>query len=206
MYQICTAADATDAYKSYLNRSSKARKNGSFPADTLEAIDAEMSETLPTLRLFGEGGPMRNDLRELLCAWVVARSDDGLGYVSCTSWVDIVLTSQTPGISHIAAMLLINMPIAQAFLSLRNFLDRPVLRSFYCNVQDEIDAYYRVFENLQADLFPTIYANCKHVGARIPESYFRSVLLEQLPFEVCCRLWDQVSSRCITVIADDRFC
>lgn len=103
-------------------------------------------------------------------------------------------------------MLLINMPIAQAFLSLRNLLDRPVLRSFYCNIQDEIDAYYRVFENLQADLFPTIYANCKHVGAKVPESYFRSVLLEQLPFEVCCRLWDQVCCTVVESAADGRSC
>lgn len=59
--------------------------------------------------------------------------------------------------------------------------------------KDEIDAFYRVFENLQADTFPKIYANCSNLGLKLPESYFRSVLVEQVPFEACCRLWDQVS-------------
>ena len=67
------------------------------------------------------------------------------------------------------------------------------MRAFYTDTIDEIDAYYRVFENLQADLFPKIFANCKNLGLKLPESYFRSMFIEQVPFETCCRLWDQVS-------------
>ena len=53
----------------------------------------------------------------MLCAWVVSRSDEGLGYVT--------------GIAKIAAMFLINMPIQTGFVVMRNLLERHCLRSFY---------------------------------------------------------------------------
>lgn len=53
----------------------------------------------------------------MLCAWVVSRSDEGLGYV--------------PGIAKIAAMFLINMPIQNGFVVMRNLLERHCMRSFY---------------------------------------------------------------------------
>jgi len=90
-------------------------------------------------------------------------------------------------------MFLLSSPPAQAFSSLANLLYRPCMRAFYTQTKDEIDAYYRVFENLQADMFPKIFANCKNLGLKLPESYFRSMFIEQVPFEACCRLWDQVS-------------
>jgi hypothetical protein len=43
-------------------------------------------------------------------------------------------------------------------------------------------------------MFPQIFANCKNLGLKVPESWFRSVLVEQVPFEAACRLWDQVSA------------
>lgn len=99
---------------------------------------------------------------------------------------------QAPYIAHLAAMLLLTSPLPTAFLALCNFLARPCLRAFFTETKDEIDAYYRVLENLQGETFPKIYANCKNLGLRLPESYFRSVLVEQIPFEACCRLWDQI--------------
>ncbi|RSH93186.1 hypothetical protein EHS25_007539 [Saitozyma podzolica] len=171
-------AMSKDAYKFYVTRAKKAVDSGRFPQDTLDRMDKEMDETLPTLKLFGPSGPMREDLKEILCAWVVYRSDSALGYASY--------------ISHLAAMFLLVSPASQAFISLCNLLHRPCLRAFFTDTKDEIDAYYRVFENLQADTFPKIYANCKNLGLRLPESYFRSLLVEQVPFEACCRLWDQI--------------
>jgi len=42
-----------------------------------------MDSTLPALHLFHrESGVMRQDLRDLMIAWTVARSDEALGYVS----------------------------------------------------------------------------------------------------------------------------
>lgn len=99
---------------------------------------------------------------------------------------------QAPYISTLGAMFLLVSPPSTAFTSLCNLLARPCLRAFYTETSDEIDAFYRVFENLEADTFPKIYANCKNLGLKVPQGWFRSVLTEQVPFEAVCRLWDQV--------------
>lgn len=42
-----------------------------------------MDATLPALHLFHrETGAMRQDLKDLMVAWTVSRSDEALGYVS----------------------------------------------------------------------------------------------------------------------------
>ncbi|BEI81104.1 hypothetical protein CcaverHIS002_0202640 [Cutaneotrichosporon cavernicola] len=167
-----------DAYKGYLRRAQRAIESGRFPADILEQLEVDLDDTLPHLHVFQRGSPVRDELKDLVCAWVVYRSDSGRGYA--------------PYITLLAAMFALVSPPAQAFLSLCNFLSRPCLHAFYTDTRDEIDAFYRVFENLQADKFPRIYANCKNLGLKLPESYFRSVLVEQVPFEAACRLWDQI--------------
>jgi TBC1 domain family member 14 len=53
----------------------------------------------------------------MLCAWVVSRSDEGLGYVQ--------------GIARITAMILLNMAPAPGFIVMKNLLERHCLRSFY---------------------------------------------------------------------------
>jgi hypothetical protein len=53
----------------------------------------------------------------MMCAWVVSRSDEGLGY--------------TLGAAKIGAMLLINMPVQQAFIVMRNLMERHCMRSFF---------------------------------------------------------------------------
>ncbi|WWC73596.1 uncharacterized protein I206_107568 [Kwoniella pini CBS 10737] len=171
-------AVSRDAYKSYVTRSEKAQKSGRFPQDILDRMELDIDKTLPTLRLFHRGSPLRDDLKELICAWVVYRSDDGQGYA--------------PYISHLSAMFLLVSPPSEAFISLINLLSRPCLRAFYSEISDEIDAYYRVLENLQADSYPKIYANCKNLGLRVPEGWFRGMLVEQIDFESVCRLWDQI--------------
>ena len=77
-----------------------------------------MLTTLPAIHIFHkETGPLHGDLKDMLCAWVVSRSDEGLGY--------------TVGAAKIAAMLLINMPAQQGFIVMRNLLERHCLRSFF---------------------------------------------------------------------------
>ncbi|RXK37992.1 hypothetical protein M231_04778 [Tremella mesenterica] len=167
-----------DVYNSYLTRARRAISSGRFPQDVMDRIESDLDDTLVTLRLFDRGSPMRDDLRDLLYAWVVQRSDEGRGYA--------------PYINLIAATLLVSSPPPTAFHTLINLLSRPCLHAFFTDTKDEIDAFYRVFENLQADRFPKIFANCKNLGLRLPESYFRSMLVDQVPFEACCRLWDQI--------------
>ena len=61
----------------------------------------------------------------ILCAWVVSRSDEGLGYVV--------------GASKIAAMFLLNMQPPAAFTSMRNLLERHCLRSFFGGISCKDD-------------------------------------------------------------------
>ena len=84
----------------------------------LDMIEDDISTTLPALHIFiKETGPLYGDLKEMLCAWVVSRSDEGLEYAF--------------GAARIAAMLLINMPSPQSFIVMRNLLERHCLRSFF---------------------------------------------------------------------------
>jgi hypothetical protein len=52
--------------------------------------------------------------------------------------------------------------------------------------------YFQIFDNLQADLFPKVYSNCKSVGVRVPSTYFTTLFLHQLPFEAAVRVWDLI--------------
>lgn len=81
-------------------------------------IQSDILATLPSLHIFlPSSGPLHDDLEDMLCAWTVARSDEGLGYVS--------------GVARIAGMLLLQMSIERAFLVMRNLMERHCVRSFY---------------------------------------------------------------------------
>jgi TBC1 domain family member 14 len=91
---------------------------GTFPPSILELMEEDIQTTLPSLKIFNrDTGPMYPDLKDMLCAWVVARSDEGLGY--------------TFGAAKIAAMLLLNMAQSPAFIVMRNLLERHCLRSMF---------------------------------------------------------------------------
>lgn len=89
-----------------------------FPRASLDLIEQDVETTLPAIHIFNkESGPLYPDLKDMLYAWVVSRSDEGLGY--------------TLGAAKIAAMLLLNMPAQQGFIVMRNLLERHCLRSFF---------------------------------------------------------------------------
>lgn len=171
-----------DTYKSCLARAQKALSSGSFPSTTVHLMEEDIGSTLPTLHIFNSSsGPLYQDVKDLLCAWVVARSDEGLGYVI--------------GASKIAAMLLLNMSAPTAFVAMRNLLERHCLRSFYGGLssRDDVEAYYRIFDTLLADRMPKIYFNFKQhqvsPAAYLPE-WVVPVFLDHLPLEACARVWD----------------
>jgi len=171
-----------DVFKSCLARANRALSAGTFPTTVLGLVEDDIRTTLPALHLFTpETGPLYQDLKDMLCAWVVARSDEGLGYV--------------PGVAKIAAMVLVNMAPGPGFLLMRNLLERHCMRSFYGGLssKDDLEAYYRIFDTLLADGMPKTYFNFKqhHIS---PASYLPDWLLplfiEHLPFEACARIWD----------------
>ncbi|RXW24021.1 hypothetical protein EST38_g1820 [Candolleomyces aberdarensis] len=122
-----------------------------------------------------------SDLKDMLYAWVVARSDEGLSYIM--------------GAARVAAMMLINLPTQNAFMVMRNLLDRHCLRSFFGGEEskDDVEAYYRIFDTLLADGMPKIYFNFKQhqlsPSAYLPD-WLIPLFLNHLPFEACARLWD----------------
>lgn len=114
----CLIIRCVDSYRNCLARAKRALSSGTFPTTTLNLIDADIRTTLPTLHIFTPNvGPMYEDLMDMLCAWVVSRSDEGLGY--------------SMGASKIAAMFILNMQPAAAFVAMRNLLERHCMSSFY---------------------------------------------------------------------------
>ncbi|CCA67166.1 hypothetical protein PIIN_00998 [Serendipita indica DSM 11827] len=169
-----------DMYRSCSARAQRAILRGTFPTNALESIEKDMDSTLPTLHLFHrETGVMREDLRDLMLAWMVAS------------------LCKTMGAARIGAMLLLNIPLPNTFLAMRNLMDRHCLRSLYGgpNAQDDVEAYYRIFDTLLADSLPKVYFNFKqhHIS---PSEYLTdwllTMFLDHLPFEACARLWDAI--------------
>ncbi|KAG6837664.1 hypothetical protein H0H93_004940 [Arthromyces matolae] len=144
-------------YRISLSRAKKALNSNMFPRDVLDTIEQDISTTLPSLHIFHpKTGPLYEELKDMLCAWVVTRSDEGLGY--------------TPGVARIAAMILINMPVQQGFVTMRNLLDRHCLRSFYGGEGTREDH----------QIVPSAYL----------KDWLLPLFLDHLPFEACARIWD----------------
>ncbi|TFK36995.1 rab-GTPase-TBC domain-containing protein [Crucibulum laeve] len=171
-----------DHYRTCLARAKRALASGIFPRETLDLIEEDVSTTLPAIHIFHkETGPLYDDLKDMLYAWVVSRSDEGLGY--------------TIGAAKIAAMVLLNMPSQQGFIVMRNLLERHLMRSFFGGERskDDVEAYYRIFDTLLADGMPKIYFNFKQhqisPAAYLPD-WLIPLFLNHLPFEACARVWD----------------
>ena len=113
-------SECADSYRGCIARGHRSISSGSFPLEAATAIEADIAATLPSIKLFlPEVGPMHSDLKDLLVAWMTSRIDEGLGFY-------------VPGTAKLGAMLLINMNSnEQAFIALRNYLERGCPRAFY---------------------------------------------------------------------------
>jgi TBC1 domain family member 14 len=110
---------SADNYRTCLARAKRALTTNTFPRETLDLIKSDITSTLPSLHIFLPGtGPLYDDLYDMLVAWMVSRFDEGLGYGE--------------GVAKITGMLLLTMSSKeQAFVVLRNLLERHCMRSFY---------------------------------------------------------------------------
>lgn len=90
-------------------------------------------------------------------------------------------------------MLLLNMPVPEAFTSLVNLIHKSVLRSFYSEDPEDREAYYRVFDTLLADHMPRVYANFMSQVVR-PSLYLRpwlsTMYIAFLPLDLATRVFD----------------
>lgn len=149
----------------------------------MSLMEADIETTLPQLHIFNKlTGPLYDDLRNLLCAWIVSRAEEGLEYVE--------------GAAKIGGMLLLNLTTpAQTFVVMRNLLERSCLRAFYGgpSSREDVEAYYRIFDTLLADGMPKVYFNFKQhqiSPADYLPDWILPLFLDHLPLEACSRIWD----------------
>ena len=119
-----------DTYRICLARAKRLLDAGTFPTTSLDQIEQDVRSTLPSLQIFHpDTGPMYGELKDMLHAWVVSRSDEGLGYVQ--------------GVARLAAMILLNMPASPGFIVMKNLLERHCMRSFYggLSAKDDVSTH-----------------------------------------------------------------
>ncbi|KAI5481595.1 TBC domain protein, Rab GTPase activator [Pseudohyphozyma bogoriensis] len=182
MWGLCIGnglAVGKTAYASALARAQKGIDDGQYPLGEKEKMEHDVEDTLPDLKLFQkDGGVMHEDLMGVLLAYSVHAGGQ---------------PRYPEGLSYLAALLLVNMPPADAFISLLNLVDKSFLKSFYGGVEDEIDAYYRIFDTLLADTMPKVYANFLQEVVR-PSLYLKPWLITAfvrfLPLDLATRVFD----------------
>ncbi|GAA5967494.1 hypothetical protein JCM11641_000566 [Rhodosporidiobolus odoratus] len=142
------------------------------------AAEEDVEGTLPTLKLFQKGGVMHDELMELLLVWSVYEKSK---------------PRYPKGLAYPAALLLVNMPVAEAFVSLVNLVEKSFLRSFYAEAPDEREAYYRTFDTLLADFLPRVYNNFSSLVLR-PSLYLTpwltTLFAAFLPLDLSTRIFD----------------
>ncbi|CAH7672617.1 rab-GTPase-TBC domain-containing protein, partial [Phakopsora pachyrhizi] len=149
-----------------------------FLDDVLCSIDKDICKTLTRLKLFQEDQPMHSDLRQVLLACSVFWRKQP--YYPAES-------------SHVAALLLINMPPADAFLRLVNLTRKLCLSYLYNQKVSEIEGFYRIFENLFSELMPKLYKKFRErrlLPSFYLEPWIRSVYISHLPLELSTRIMD----------------
>eukprot|EP01094_Clydonella_sp_ATCC50884_P001249 TRINITY_DN10931_c0_g1_i1.p1 TRINITY_DN10931_c0_g1~~TRINITY_DN10931_c0_g1_i1.p1 ORF type:complete len:456 (+),score=101.64 TRINITY_DN10931_c0_g1_i1:30-1370(+) len=144
---------------------------------TVALIELDLSRTFPAIALFQRDGPLHDQLRQVLEAYVCYRPD--IGYVQ--------------GMSYLAAMLLINVDSYEAFQCLANLLNRPMLLGFFRMDMSVIERFVEVLEGLIAMHLSKLSAYLKAYDIT-PHVYVMDWILtlftKSLPLDVASRVWD----------------
>jgi len=145
--------------------------------ETLELIQLDVSRTFPQLCIFQAGGPYYQLLHNVLGAYVCYRPD--IGYVQ--------------GMSFIAAILILNLEEAEAFIVFANLINWPCLAAFYSVEQSAMERYYSTFSSHLANNLPSIASHFSRLGLR-PDLYildwWMTLFSKCAPLDITCRIWD----------------
>lgn len=145
--------------------------------ETIDLIKLDVSRTFPQLGIFQTGGPYYQLLHNVLGAFVCYRPD--IGYVQ--------------GMSFLAAVLILNLEEAEAFIMFANLINRPVLSAFYSVNQQLMSQNYSSFSNLFSAHLPQLAAHFNRLGLR-PDLYMldwvMTLFSKAAPLDVACRIWD----------------
>ena len=145
--------------------------------ETLELIRLDVSRTFPQLCIFQEGGPYYQLLHNVLSAYVCYRPD--IGYVQ--------------GMSFIAAILILNLDEADAFIMFANLLNNPLLSAFFTVDQPRMSHYYSLFSSQLSTHLPHLHQHFSNICLK-PELYLLDWIMTLFskcaPLDVACRVWD----------------
>ncbi|XP_054585209.1 TBC1 domain family member 12 isoform X2 [Eptesicus fuscus] len=132
LYEIFLSR-AKERCKSLSETSSENDTEGVSIADreaSLELIKLDISRTFPSLYIFQKGGPYHDVLHSILGAYTCYRPD--VGYVQ--------------GMSFIAAVLILNLEEADAFIAFANLLNKPCQLAFFRVDHSMMLKYFATFE------------------------------------------------------------
>ncbi|XP_077598384.1 TBC1 domain family member 14 isoform X2 [Stigmatopora nigra] len=144
---------------------------------SLELIKLDISRTFPQLCIFQEGGPYHDVLHGILGAYTCYRPD--VGYVQ--------------GMSFIAAVLVLNLDTADAFVALANLLNRPCQMAFFRVDHGLMLTYFAAFEVFFEENLPKLFAHFKR-NKLTPDIYLIDWIFtlysKSLPLDLASRVWD----------------
>uniref|UniRef100_A0A3B3S6U9 TBC1 domain family member 14 n=1 Tax=Paramormyrops kingsleyae TaxID=1676925 RepID=A0A3B3S6U9_9TELE len=144
---------------------------------SLELIKLDISRTFPNLCIFQQGGPYYDVLHSILGAYTCYRPD--VGYVQ--------------GMSFIAAVLILNLDTADAFIAFANLLNKPCQMAFFRVDHSLMLTYFAAFEVFFEENLPKLFAHFKSNNLT-PDIYLIDWIFtlysKSLPLDLACRVWD----------------
>ncbi|KAM9561535.1 TBC1 domain family member 12-like isoform 1-T1 [Salvelinus alpinus] len=170
---------AKERWRSFSEMGSEA-DDGASLADresSLDLIKLDISRTFPPLFIFQKGGPYHDLLHSVLGAYTCYRPD--VGYVQ--------------GMSFIAAVLILNLEEADAFIAFANLLNKPCQLAFFRVDHDLMLKYFAAFEVFFEENLPRLF-NHFQISNLTPDLYLIDWIFtlysKSLPLDVACRVWD----------------
>uniref|UniRef100_A0A672RBN6 TBC1 domain family member 12-like n=1 Tax=Sinocyclocheilus grahami TaxID=75366 RepID=A0A672RBN6_SINGR len=151
--------------------------SGADRESSLDLIKLDISRTFPPLFIFQKGGPYHDLLHSLLGAYTCYRPD--VGYVQ--------------GMSFIAAVLILNLEEADAFIAFANLLNKPCQMAFFRVDHELMLKYFAAFEVFFEENLPRLFNHFKSYNLT-PDLYLIdwifTLYTKSLPLDVACRVWD----------------
>ncbi|NXK23222.1 TBC12 protein, partial [Arenaria interpres] len=181
LYEIFLSR-AKERWKSFSEPSSEADTEDAVAsvADreaSLELIKLDISRTFPSLYIFQKGGPYHDLLHSVLGAYTCYRPD--VGYVQ--------------GMSFIAAVLILNLEEADAFIAFANLLNKPCQLAFFRVDHSMMLKYFAAFEVFFEENLPKLFLHFKSYSLT-PDIYLIDWIFtlysKSLPLDLACRVWD----------------
>uniref|UniRef100_A0A6Q2XZ46 Rab-GAP TBC domain-containing protein n=1 Tax=Esox lucius TaxID=8010 RepID=A0A6Q2XZ46_ESOLU len=144
---------------------------------SLDLIKLDISRTFPSLFIFQKGGPYHDLLHSVLGAYTCYRPD--VGYVQ--------------GMSFIAAVLILNLEEADAFIAFANLLNKPCQMAFFRVDHELMLKYFAAFEVFFEENLPRLFSHFQ-INNLTPDLYLIDWIFtlysKSLPLDVACRVWD----------------